>query len=377
MILSNVVIVYETEAAAQRRLASYGYALEVAAEMAVYLGQATDLPEFFEEIAQAAGRANLEVEFVELDEFLARLPRYQLRRDTTVVWSITDGARFYRGSAVSAVSRLAGLARFGAPPTAQHLGQDKFASLTLTAAAGLPTAPTRLVEGNADIAELGDWSQAAGPFFVKPNALGAKIGIFADSRCRTLVEAKDRAMRIWDRYRDRALIQSYIAGDDVRVSFMDTGGGFADQLGVDQLVKSSASETAGDFMTMKDNETLSGARDTLGRRGGFGAYRKAAFVPTMVSLRQATDPRSRTAVANILQMSERVARLVGLRDYFSLDFRIDGHGRATFFEFEVGPAVTIYDFQSYLKTTHGLGLGDALARAFKVAFARSRATDEA
>ncbi len=377
MILSNVVIVYETEAAAQRRLASYGYAPEIAAEIAVYLGQATDLPEFFEEIEQAAGSADLDVEFVELDEFLARLPRYQSRRDTTVVWSLTDGVRFYRGSAVSAVSRLAGLARFGAPATAQHLCQDKFASLAVAAAAGLPIAPTRLVEGGDDIAGLGDWSRAAGPFFVKPNTLGAKIGIFADSRCRTLVEAKGRATRIWERYRDRALIQPFIDGDDVRVSFMDTGGGFADQLGVDQLVKNSASETAGDFMTMKDNDTLSGAQDTSGRRGGFGAHRTAAFVPTMVNLRQATDPRSRMAVANILDISERVARLIGLRDYFSLDFRIDGHGQASFFEFEVGPAVTIYDFQNYLKTTHGLGLGDALVRAFKLAFARSRAIDEA
>ena len=46
---------------------------------------------------------------------------------------------------------------------------------------------------------------------------------------------------------------------------MDTGGDFADQLGVEQLAKNPASETAGAFMTMKDNETLSGARDTLAR----------------------------------------------------------------------------------------------------------------
>jgi hypothetical protein len=42
---SHVVIVYETEAAARARLMRYGYSAERAAEIAVYLGQATDRPD--------------------------------------------------------------------------------------------------------------------------------------------------------------------------------------------------------------------------------------------------------------------------------------------------------------------------------------------
>ena len=269
------------------------------------------------------------------------------------------------------------MARFGSPATAQHLCQDKFASLALASAAGLAIAPTKLLEAGVEIAALGNWPDRADALFVKPNTLGAKIGIFADSRCATFAEAKDRAARLWERYRDRALIQPFVSGDDVRVSFMDTGGGLVDQLGVDRLVKDPASETGGAFMTMKDNETLSGARDVSGTRGGFGAAREAAFVPKMADLRRAADPRSRRAVAEILAMSERFARLVGLRDYFSLDFRIDEEGMPTFFEFEVCPGVTIYDFQNYLATTHGLGLGETLARAFQISFERSRAIEEA
>jgi D-alanine-D-alanine ligase len=335
------------------------------------------LPDFFEEIAEAARPAGIEVEFVELEHLLALLPDYSERRERTLVWSITDGVRFYRGSAVAPVSRLAGFARFGSPATAQHLCQDKFASLALASAAGLAVAPTKLMQGEVEIAALGSWPEGDEALFVKPNALGAKIGIFADSRCASLPEARDRAARLWERYRDRALIQPFMAGDDVRVSFMDTGGEFADQLGVDRLVKDPASETGGAFMTMKDNETLSGARDVSGTRGGFGVARAAAFVPRMVDLRRSTDPRSRRAVVEILAMSARLARLVGLRDYFSLDFRIDAEGRPTFFEFEVCPGVTIYDFQNYLATTHGLGLGEALARAFRTAFDRGRAIGEA
>jgi D-alanine-D-alanine ligase-like ATP-grasp enzyme len=377
MKLSNVVIVYEAEDSARRRLISFGYSADIAAEIAVYLGQATDLPDFFDEIAGAARRAGIEVEFVEIEELLARLLDFRERRQHMLLWSITDGVRFYRGSAVAAISRLSGIARFGSPTTAQHLCQDKFASLALASAAGLAIAPTRLLEAGVEIAALGNWPDRADALFVKPNTLGAKIGIFADSRCATFGEATDRAARLWERYRDRALIQPFVSGDDVRVSFMDAGSGLVDQLGVERLVKDPASETGGAFMTMKDNETLSGARDVSGTRGGFGAAREAAFVPKMADLRRAADPRSQRAVAEILAMSERFARLAGLRDYFSLDFRIDEEGKPTFFEFEVCPGVTIYDFQNYLATTHGLGLGEALVRAFQISFERSRAIEEA
>jgi hypothetical protein len=65
-----------------------------------------------------------------------------------------------------------------------------------------------------------------------------------------------------------------------------------------------------------------------------------------------------------------------LRDCFSIDFRIDAEGLPTFFEFEVCPAVTIYDFQDYL-ARRGMTLGAALAKAMRIAFARRSVMDEA
>ena len=374
MKLSNVVVVHETEEAARRRLVAFGYGPEIAAEIAVYLGQSTDLPDFFDEIAAAGARAGLAIDFVELDDWPARLAEFAPIAETTMVCSITDGIRYYRGSSVSALSRLTGFAHFGSAATAQHLCQDKFASLALASSAGLRIAPTRLMQGADEIAALGE---VRAPYFVKPNTLGAKIGIFADSRCATLEEARERCARLWERYRDRALIQPFVAGDDVRVSFLDTGGEFSRQLGVDRLRKDPASETGGAFMTMKDNETLSGARDTFGARGGFGAARAAAFTPTMTDLKRAVDDGSRRAVGEITEMAARLARLVGLRDLFAMDFRVDGEGRPTFLEFEVCPGITIYDFQNYLSTVHGLGLGDALAKSFLNAFDRAREIGEA
>ena len=373
--LERVVIVYETQASAVARLTRYGYAQEIAEEIAVYLAQSADLPAFFDEIRAALSPAS--VAFVELDGLADRLTALTQRADHTLIWSQTDGLRFYRGASSPFLARLTGLARYGSPPFAQALCQNKFEALALAESVGLTVSPTLLLEGREVIARLGRPDEAARDIFVKPNALGGKIGIFADSRCSTMSQARDRAQRIWDRYGDRAVVQSFLDGDDIRLSFMDVGGGFIDQLGLARLEKHPDSETGGAFLTMKDNDTLSGAKDLGGGRGGFGATRRPAFTPAMVDLRKAEDARSRRAAQTIASQAERLARLLRLQDCFSMDFRIDGDGAPTFFEFEVCPAVTIYDFQSYLGSVHRLSLGEALARSMRRAYRRRYAVSEA
>jgi len=373
--LERVAIVYETQGSAQARLARFGYAEEIAAEIAVYLAQSADLPAYFGEIRNALAPAR--VEFVEIDDLASRLPLLAERPDHALIWSQTDGLRYYRGSSAPFLARLMGLARYGSSPFAQALCQNKFEALALAESAGLSVSPTSLLEAREVVARLGLLDEASRGLFVKPNTLGGKIGIFADSRCSTMREARDLAQRIWDRYRDRAVVQPFLDGDDVRLSFMDVGGAFADQLGIARLVKHPDSETGGAFMTMKDNETLSGARDLRGGRGGFGLSRPAAFTPTMIDLRKADDARSRRAVATVSAQARRLARLFGLNDYFSMDFRIDEDGTPSFFEFEVCPAVTIYDFQTYLASVHRLSLGEALALSMRRANARRRGAAEA
>ena len=373
--LTRLVVVFETEAAAAERLVRHGYASEVAHEIAIYLAQATDLPDHMDEIRAALDAEEIAVDFVALDALAELLPA--LDRDRTILWSQTDGIRFYRGSAVPVLARLAGIARYGSPPTTQHLCQDKFASLAVARSAGVLVPPTLLLEGGEEIAALGDPARAGQALFVKPATLGAKIGIWADSRCRGLDDAKTLSMRIRDRYGDRAVVQPFVEGDDVRVSFMDTGGAFADQLGIFRLAKNAAGETGGAFMTMRDNETLSGAKDTAGGRGGFGQTRKAAFVPQMIDLKTESGEGAARAVTAISDGVRRLARLLPLQDYFSMDFRIDAAGQPTLFEFETCPAVTIYDFADYLRTVQGLSLGQALSRSLRLAHARRRSRGEA
>jgi len=51
--LSRALIAFESEESARLRLAAFGYPPDVAAEIAVYLAQSTDLPLFIDDIAQA------------------------------------------------------------------------------------------------------------------------------------------------------------------------------------------------------------------------------------------------------------------------------------------------------------------------------------
>jgi D-alanine-D-alanine ligase len=369
--LRHLVLTFEPESACRDRLVTHGFPAEIAVEIAVYLAQATDLVDYQEMITEALAAEGLEVTFVALDDLLDALRT----RDPgqTMVWCQTDGFRFYRGSAVPALARLGGFARYGSPAHVQHICQDKFASLALAAGARLPVPPTRLMEGGQILAALRDddtdWERTT--LFVKPATLGAKIGIFADSRCEGFGAARGLADRIWERYRDRAVVQPFVEGDDVRVSFMDVGRSPEAQIGIARLQKNPESETGGAFMTMRDNETLSGARDTAGSRGAFGRAHAAAFTPSMDDLQTTDDPQARAGAAAILDHAVRLQRLLPLRDYWSMDFRLDAEGRPTFFEFETCPAVTIYDFQHYLAATHGLVLGPALARSLRRAFARS------
>ncbi len=141
-------------------------------------------------------------------------------------------------------------------------------------------------------------------------------------------------------------------------------------LGIARLGQDPGSETGGAFMTMRDNASLSGSRDTEGGRTGFGEGQQRAFIPQLTDLRAEAGPAAARIVAAAEALVPRLAEIFGLRDYFSVDLRADEDGDVRILEFETCPAVTIYDFQTYLRDAHGLSLGAALARSLALAHRR-------
>jgi D-alanine-D-alanine ligase len=351
--MRRFVVLFEPEAACRDRLTAGGMSAQAAAEVAFYLAQATDFTALVESVAAAFAASRVDVVCLPLDPPQAWLPLLTgPDRRHTLVWCLTDGFAFYRGSFVASVAALLDVAQLGSPPEAQHLCQDKFRCLALARALGVRTPATVLVSNGEPLSPVEVLPEGT-PLFVKPATLGGKIGIDGDSLAPDLPCALELTRRIHARYGDRALIQSYVPGRDVRVSFMDLGRPEA-PLGIYGV----ATGARHGFPTLADSRRITQLR---------------AAGPTLALQDLRGEPALAASVAAIEEAARRIARVVPLRDYFSLDFRLDETGAPWFLEFEVCPAVTIYDFLTYLRDVHGTDLPEALVRAVPLAFARRKA----
>lgn len=339
--LRQLLVLYESEAACRRRMLDRGFSPEIADEIAFYLAQATDFTALEPDVRSALAEEGVALISAGLDERARWLPLVDA--PGTMLWPLTDGFAYYRGSLASSVAALWDVPQFGSPPAAHHLCQDKFRCLALARALGVDAPATVLVQDGEPLSPL-DVLAVEGPLFVKPATLGAKLGVDADSRTADLAAARDRSRRIWARYRDRALIQPYLAGQDLRVSFLDLGEGTA--LPAVYRVTTAARG----FPTLADSMRITRLRAADG---------------ATVGLERLDHP-------GVLQAARRIARGFDLRDYWSMDFRLAADGRAWFLELEVCPAITIYDFLTYLREIHGCDLPQAIARAVSAAWWRRR-----
>jgi D-alanine-D-alanine ligase len=345
--LRRLLVLFEPEAACRQRMLALGHSPQVADEIAFYLAQATDFTAVTAPLRQRLAADGVELRVAALDDRDEWLPLLAgPDRAGTLAWCLTDGFAWYRGSFVSSVAALLDVPQWGSPPAAQHLCQDKFRCLAVARAAGVPTPPTVLVEDGEPLSPM-EVLPGGGELFVKPSTLGAKLGIESDSLVADPAAALALSRRIWRRYGDRALIQPFIRGRDVRVSFIDLGG-VSPPLGIYAV---RAGERG--FPTLEDSQRITGLRVADGN-----------------SLRL-EDLAGTPAAGRIETAARHLARVVGLRHYWSMDFRLDADGTPWFLELEVCPAVTIYDFLTYLREAHGLDLPEAIALAASVAWRRS------
>lgn len=337
----TLVLVHEPEAACRQRLAAEGFAERQGFEISSYLAQSTDMAPEFAAIEKACAGQGLSFLPLELDDAAKELAG--LPPNATLVWTLTDGIAYFRGGAAPALARLFGLRTIGADDSLFALCQDKFRSGAVLAALGLPVPP----EG---MAKNGEWLVAppASPrgWFVKPNRLGAKIGIWADSHCHSLDHALAISRRVHDAYRDAVVVQPYVTGRNVRASFLavrpDAG---PEALGVFFV------DSGGDFQTMDDSMALYG--DTGATAQSEGRYAEPELVAVADS-QPVADKRIRAIAARLMQT-------LGLRDVFSLDFRVEADDTVHLIEFEVCPGLPCFDFRAYCRAQWGMTLAEAMA----------------
>lgn len=338
----RLLMVYEPEDACRARLAARGFAPERIVEISSYLAQATDIAADLGSIGEECARRGMDFRAVALDEAADAFARGDPA--TTLVWTLTDGIAYFRGGVAPALARLNGLATIGADDSVFALCQDKFRSGAVLRALGLP-AP------DAGLARDAQWIAPPPPsstgYFVKPNRLGSKIGIWPDSRCRTAAEALALSRRIHAFYRDDAIVQPYVAGRNVRASF----------LAVDPRADMSALgvflvDSGGDFQTMADSLALYGDTGAQARAaGGQGE-------PMLLALGDAQP----AADALIRDLCRRLASGLALADVFSVDLRVEADDRVHLIEFEICPGLPCFDFRDYCRRQWGLTLGEALAQ---------------
>jgi D-alanine-D-alanine ligase len=337
----GLVLIHESEAACRKRLEAAGFAEPHVSEIASYLAQSTDMEPEFDRLEQACAGRGLAFRPVALDDAGAVLPDCDPAR--TLVWTLTDGIAYFRGGVAPALARLHGLRTLGADDSVFALCQDKFRSGSVLRALGLPAPAGGLARG-------GEWivpPPASGSgYFVKPNRLGAKIGIWEDSHCATAQEALELSRRIHAFYRDDAIVQPYVEGRNVRASFLavEPLAGM-ERLGVFFV------ESGADFQTMADSMALYGDTGTQAREGD--GYREPSLEPVA-----GTQPGADQAIREI---AGRLVRGLGLADVFSVDLRVEAGEAVHLIEFEVCPGLPCFDFRAYCRESWNLDLAGAMA----------------
>jgi len=337
----ELVLVHEPEEACRSRLLAAGHAPGHAAEISSYLAQSTDLALEFDAIAEACARRGLSFAPVELDNASAALAGRSSGK--TLVWTLTDGIAYFRGGVAPALARLHGLPTIGSDDTLFSLCQDKFRSGAVMRALGLPVP-------EAGLARDGNWIVAPPPstsgHFVKPNRLGAKIGIWEDSRVSSDAQALALSKRVFSAYRDDVVVQPYVAGRNVRASFLavkpDAG---PEALGIYFV------DSGGDFQTMADSMALYGETGAAARAEGRYAEPELVRVADL----QPDADRAIRKIAGVLMAG------LGLRDVFSVDFRVEQDGTVHLIEFEVCPGLPCFDFRAYCRLEWGMSLAEAMA----------------
>lgn len=337
----TLILVYEPERPCFDRLVADGYSTERAIEISSYLAQSTDLAPEFNLLAAACGKRGVAFKPVELDNAAPVLAKADPA--STLVWTLTDGIAYFRGGAAPAMARLNGLRTIGADDSLFALCQDKLRSGAVLGALGLPVPAAGLARNGAWLVE-----PPASPkgWFVKPNRLGAKIGIWPDSRIGDLGHALELSRRVFSHYRDDVVVQPYVAGRNVRASFL----GLKPETGVEALGVFFV-DSGGDFQTMADSMALYG--DT-----GQAAKDAGTYVEPELEAVGASQPE---ADRKIRAIAQGLIGGLGLRDVFSIDFRVEADDTVHLIEFEVCPGLPCFDFRDYCRREWGMSLADAMA----------------
>ena len=289
-----------------------GYSEEETAEF--------DSVETIEAIEAALGRLGHDVVRVGHGRELAR--RFVVGERFDLVFSIAEGLKGRsREAQVAALCELFEQPYVFSDPLTMAVTLDKGVAKRIVRDAGIPTAPFLVYEREGQ--DLAGWSHY--PAFVKPLAEGTGKGCEKASMVKDAGELAAAAGSILSRYRQPALIESYLPGREFTVGILGTGED-ARVAGVMEIV----------LLT------------EAGADAGVYSYVNKEECERLVEYRKADDVEAMRAAERALAAH----KALGCRDAARHDLRSDGDGEPVFLE--VNPIAGLHPSHSDLPILAGL-----------------------
>ncbi|MDV7340528.1 hypothetical protein RYZ26_13060 [Terasakiella sp. A23] len=290
---------------------------------------------------------SIQFEIIELDDWKSDFHNFiKNHSEDSILWPITDGFGLFHGSHVISMAELYGLRCFGCGVQAHVFAQDKFKLTTLCENIGISVPASQLVDNQSIIAQT--QRCVFSRYFVKPNSLGNKIGINKHSKCTDHTQALAQARQLQEATFDKILIQEYISGVDLRVTYINTGTGEAPQYGFHLIP----------FDDEKGLPFIS-RYDRVSKYHGYTDLRH-------------TDRFSELQVKRLINGIEEnldtFSQHVEIKDYFTFDFRVDENGKAWLVDFNPGAFLFGSDVEGYTEYCFNKNLGSALNNALSKAF---------
>jgi D-alanine-D-alanine ligase-like ATP-grasp enzyme len=352
--LRNIVIVYEDRDTWIKKTASKRLSEKAREELSYWLVDKWHVEESHRTISKVARKHGVQTELTTIDEFTKNFQSLSTgrRKGRTLVWNITDGHVQFKGSHVPSLAILAGIPYFGCPPYAQALAQDKFKLFLLCRAIGVPTPQSALADGGVIVSSF--LEETHGPYFVKPNSFGNKIGLDKKSMQSDLAGAAEQSAKISRRYGSQAVIQEFIAGPEVRFTFINANAGNDVRIPTFGYDVVNALEWQAGTPTYISAEERASAYHTgwhdLWTWRGLSEEKRVRTIKYM------------TAAVTLL------SRYVRLKDYFTVDFRIDPHGVPRLIDFNSGAFLYGPDVEGYAQQNLHMPLPEAIFSAMQNSF---------
>ncbi|MCX8044062.1 MAG: ATP-grasp domain-containing protein [Desulfobacterota bacterium] len=154
------------------------------------------------------------VELFEQDNaFLERISSVKV----DFVVNIAEGRGTSRGreSQVPCILESCGIPYSGSDPVALGITLDKYLTGTILRSAGIRVPDQWLISTITDVKALGRLLKTEKRFIVKPRWEGSSKGIFSNSIVSTPEELAARVQTILRRYRQPALVESFVPGDEI------------------------------------------------------------------------------------------------------------------------------------------------------------------